>query len=61
MPSGGCCFIDDICIMMMMMMTDDTEYGNSDKDNGMTNNKMSRGMMIMVMINFMTSPKCVAV
>lgn len=38
-------------IMMMIVMTDDTEHGNGVKYNGMTNNKMSSGKIIMVMMN----------
>ncbi len=38
-----------------------TGCGNGNKDNRMTNNKMSSGMIIMVMMNLMTSQAFVAV
>lgn len=38
-------------VTMMIAMTDDSERGNGVKDNGMTNNKMSSGKIIMVMMN----------
>lgn len=39
-----------ILLIIMTMMTDDIEHANGDKDNGMTNNKMSSCMVIMMMI-----------
>lgn len=56
MPGGGG-FIDDNNDDGDDSLSLTTECGNGNKDNGMTNNKMPSGMIIMVMMNFMTSPK----
>lgn len=35
-------------VVLLMIMTVETEYGNGDKDNGMTNNKMPSHKMMTV-------------
>lgn len=60
MPSGVC-FIDNNNVDDDDSLSLNTERGNGNKDNGMTNNKMSSGKIITVMVNFMTSQTFVAV